>query len=191
MMRNAVLTLPLLLAASVASAAEPAPNGDEFFEKEVRPLLVERCLKCHGEAKAKGDLRLTSRDRLLKAATADPPSRPASPTTACSSRPSATRTLRRCRRTGKLGDAEIGVLHALGRDGRALADDGRSGAAPAGASSITEEQRRFWSFQPVQGDGAARPSRTPRGTARRSTASSRPNARRWASRPSASPTGAC
>ena len=81
MVRHAVLTL-LLLAASVASAADPGPAGDDFFEKEVRPLLVERCLKCHGDTKPKGDLKLTSRDRLSRAAFAAPPSRPASPTTA-------------------------------------------------------------------------------------------------------------
>ena len=31
MVRHAVLTLPLLLAAAVASAADPAPAGDEFL----------------------------------------------------------------------------------------------------------------------------------------------------------------
>lgn len=40
----------------------------EFFEKRVRPLLVERCYKCHsvtGE-KVKGGLLMDSREDLLK-----------------------------------------------------------------------------------------------------------------------------
>ena len=47
--------------------ARSAPSaGDEFFEKEVRPLLVEHCLKCHGAARTRGGLRLTSRARALE-----------------------------------------------------------------------------------------------------------------------------
>src|SRR3954454_3439693 len=32
----------------------------EFFERKVRPILVERCQKCHGASKQKGGLRLDS-----------------------------------------------------------------------------------------------------------------------------------
>src|SRR5688500_11970354 len=45
-----------------ARAADPAI---EFFEKSVRPVLVEKCLSCHAE-KAKGGLRLDTRDAVLK-----------------------------------------------------------------------------------------------------------------------------
>lgn len=38
----------------------------EFFERNVRPILVERCLPCHGPAKAKGELRLNTREAILK-----------------------------------------------------------------------------------------------------------------------------
>lgn len=34
--------------------------GDAFFESTIRPLLVERCLECHGEKKQEGGLRLDS-----------------------------------------------------------------------------------------------------------------------------------
>ena len=79
MVRFAGITFPLLLAASVAGAADPAQNGDEFFEKEVRPLLVERCLQCHGENKTKGDLKLTSREALLKGGDRGPAVAPGKP----------------------------------------------------------------------------------------------------------------
>ena len=38
----------------------------EFFEKNVRPVLVEQCLPCHDANKAKGELRLDTREGLLK-----------------------------------------------------------------------------------------------------------------------------
>ena len=47
--------------------APPAAAGVEsaekvaFFESKIRPLLVERCIECHGEKKQKGGLRLDSR----------------------------------------------------------------------------------------------------------------------------------
>jgi mono/diheme cytochrome c family protein len=43
-----------------SGAAEPG-SGPEFFESRIRPLLVERCVECHGAKKQKGGLRLDSR----------------------------------------------------------------------------------------------------------------------------------
>src|SRR3954469_7882802 len=45
------------LLAGVGRAEEEAA----FFESKVRPLLVDRCLECHGEKKQKGGLRLDSK----------------------------------------------------------------------------------------------------------------------------------
>jgi hypothetical protein len=36
-------------------------QDDTFFESKVRPLLADHCLKCHGEKKPKGGLRLDSK----------------------------------------------------------------------------------------------------------------------------------
>ena len=38
-----------------------AEDGESFFESRIRPLLVDRCLECHGEKKQEGGLRLDSR----------------------------------------------------------------------------------------------------------------------------------
>ena len=46
--------------ASAAPTADPDRAALEFFENEVRPILVEQCLGCHGASKQKGDLRLDS-----------------------------------------------------------------------------------------------------------------------------------
>ena len=66
-----------ILAASSAHAAPAPPMAPtheqvEFFEKSVRPVLVEHCYKCHGPEKQKGDLRVDSREALLKGTDSGP-----------------------------------------------------------------------------------------------------------------------
>jgi len=55
MIRTVLLALVAVCVTVPARAADPAAL--EFFEKQVRPVLVEKCVACHGE-KAKGGLRL-------------------------------------------------------------------------------------------------------------------------------------
>src|ERR1044072_6200533 len=43
-----------------------ADDGGEFFEKRIRPVLHEQCVKCHGPEKQKVGLRLDSREALLR-----------------------------------------------------------------------------------------------------------------------------
>ena len=51
-------------APTAASAAVPTPTQTEFFEKNVRPVLTENCVSCHGNS-ASGGLRLDSREAAL------------------------------------------------------------------------------------------------------------------------------
>ncbi len=54
------------LAASVTSKQLPAtPEQIEFFEREIRPLLVENCASCHGSEKQSGSLRVDQLESLL------------------------------------------------------------------------------------------------------------------------------
>ena len=58
----------LLISSWFAPAADPAPTPKasiDFFEKSVRPLLVNHCFECHGPGKQKGGLRLDSRASML------------------------------------------------------------------------------------------------------------------------------
>lgn len=43
-----------------------ADERDDFFEMQIRPVLVKSCLRCHGDLKTSGMLRVDSRDALLK-----------------------------------------------------------------------------------------------------------------------------
>lgn len=62
----AAALLPLLLAAVRAGESDAAST--EFFEKKIRPALIDNCYKCHsgGAQKIKGKLRLDTRAFLLK-----------------------------------------------------------------------------------------------------------------------------
>jgi len=45
----------------------PAPAARVDFEKQIVPILVGRCIKCHGAEEQKGDLRLDSKQALFPA----------------------------------------------------------------------------------------------------------------------------
>lgn len=49
-----------LRAAAADPVVAPDPAGATFFEQHIRPLLVARCLECHGEKLQHGGLRLDS-----------------------------------------------------------------------------------------------------------------------------------
>src|SRR5262249_6480915 len=53
-------------AARTAGQATIAPASLELFESKVRPILVDKCFKCHGEKKQSNGLRLDSREAVLK-----------------------------------------------------------------------------------------------------------------------------
>ena len=66
-MRRTIL-LTVLTTAGLLPAQEVTPADREFFEKRVRPLLVEHCHSCHSAAakKQRGGLLLDSASSLLK-----------------------------------------------------------------------------------------------------------------------------
>jgi cytochrome c553 len=68
-----IVALFLCLAASMARAEAPLPTTPdpadvEFFEKKIRPLLVEHCYECHSakSEELQGELLLDTRTGLLK-----------------------------------------------------------------------------------------------------------------------------
>ncbi len=137
-----------------AGAGEPSRAEVEFFEKDVRPLLVEKCWSCHGDAKRpKGGLRLTSRSSLLQGGD--------SGAAAIAGDPAASPLIAAIRYNhelkmppkGKLPDREIDALTrwvALGVPWPVTkAATGKSAAEPS-VSSLSDDRRHFWAFQPVK-----------------------------------------
>ena len=75
-------TLGLVWAAAWPSGLVLAePDGIEFFENHIRPLLVQNCYKCHSEdaGKAKGELLLDTREGLRKGGDSGPAIVPGDP----------------------------------------------------------------------------------------------------------------
>ncbi|MEK7413594.1 MAG: c-type cytochrome domain-containing protein [Planctomycetota bacterium] len=66
------LSVTILLAACVTGAedatatATAAAQAESLWKDKVQPLLAERCYECHGEKKAKHDLRLHTKEGILK-----------------------------------------------------------------------------------------------------------------------------
>jgi hypothetical protein len=77
-----VSSLLLALAGNAVVAADPFdPQALAFFENQIRPLLIERCHKCHGDIdKPKGGLKLTSRAAVLSGGDTGPAALPGKPT---------------------------------------------------------------------------------------------------------------
>ena len=67
-----VLLIGMICVGSVGSTslhgseAEPTAEQVQFFETSIRPLLIEKCHKCHGAEKQWGTLRLDSREAVLR-----------------------------------------------------------------------------------------------------------------------------
>src|SRR5262245_29631650 len=64
----ALTVVVLLVHGSAAPAAEDDPKGIDFFEKNIRPILVANCYQCHSASskELKGDLRLDTKEGIRK-----------------------------------------------------------------------------------------------------------------------------
>src|SRR5262245_50761224 len=143
-----LLPLTLLLGTIPTCAADP---GTEFFEKKIRPALVEHCYKCHSpEAKKpKGGLLLDTRDGIRKGGESGPAAVPG--------KPAESLLLKAVRYTdenlkmppkGKLPDAVIADLEKWITMG---APDPRSGRTDiAKDSPNAKPQSGHWAYQPVR-----------------------------------------
>src|SRR6185369_1361289 len=58
----------ILVQAASASAAEDDPKGIDFFEKNIRPVLIANCYQCHSASakELKGELRLDTKEGIRK-----------------------------------------------------------------------------------------------------------------------------
>ena len=54
------------------AADAPSPEQLEFFEKQVRPLLIEHCSECHGAKKSEAGLRLDTKRGFVKGSDTGP-----------------------------------------------------------------------------------------------------------------------
>jgi cytochrome c553/mono/diheme cytochrome c family protein len=137
------------LAAGLAQAAD-SPEDDEFFEKRIRPILVQRCWECHGadDGKRRGSLRLDSREGLLRGGESGP--------AVVAGDPAASLLIEAIRfessriempPSGKLPEREIADLVEWVRRGAPFP---QTATVANGKRGIDwEAGRRHWAFQPL------------------------------------------
>ncbi len=80
---SVVLPCLTFLLTHPAAATDQSFTSDEleFFERRVRPVLIEHCATCHGAKKQESGLRLDSRAAILKGGDSGPAARSKSPQT--------------------------------------------------------------------------------------------------------------
>lgn len=132
------------------SADEISRTGEDFFENKIRPVLVQRCFKCHSGDKREGQLRLDQRDALLKGGQSGRVVLPGNPDGSL-----LIRAIRRVDKDAsmppadkdKLTAAEVRDFVAWVKMGAPYPDAG--GRAVASPVADLREARRFWSLQPI------------------------------------------
>ncbi|MEP6670075.1 MAG: PSD1 and planctomycete cytochrome C domain-containing protein [Chthoniobacter sp.] len=147
MTRLASLATFALVCAVVPGAVAITPQETEFFEKQVRPVLVEQCYKCHGPDKQKGALRMDSRAAILKGTDDGPIVVPG--------KPGDSELIKSIKHIGdskmpekadKLPDAQIAALEQWVKMGMPWPEND----GPAKPSASMEVAKTHWSLQPIK-----------------------------------------
>jgi hypothetical protein len=167
MMRCRLLTpLAAVCALALGPGVRPAPAAEdsaalEFFEKKIRPVLIEHCYACHSARakKIKGGLRLDSRSGLLRGGDTGPALVPG--------RPEQSRLIQAVRYLdvdlrmppkGKLPAAavadltawiEMGAPWAMEEGGRIRKEEGGRRKEEKKTASIHPSEKH-WAWQPVR-----------------------------------------
>ncbi len=122
-----------------------ADEHEQFFESQIRPLLVDHCLQCHGPTKQSGELRLDSREHLLHGGASGLVIRPG--------KPDASPLIQAVRRTSDLAmppdealtRQQVDVLEHWVQLGAPWPKNSRATMDPRGVAA-----RSHWAFQPVR-----------------------------------------
>lgn len=148
-MRTCIASFLVALSSTPAWAAEPDAKAVEHFEKKIRPVLVERCFKCHGEKEKENGLRLDSRAALLAGGVTGAAVKPGDV--------EGSLLIKAIRQTddefkmppdAKLPAAVIADFETWVKNGAPFL--GANSTIPQPQAAIDYEAgRKFWSFQPV------------------------------------------
>lgn len=135
-------------------AAQAVARGAEFFAQQVQPIFQENCFKCHSHSaeKIKGGLVLDSLDGMLSGGDSGPALVPGDPEKSL--------LIKAIRYTNedlqmppgknggrKLADRQIAVIEQWVKDGAVW--PGQSNRPKRVRGKITDEDRKWWAFQPV------------------------------------------
>ncbi len=142
----------LLAFAACRGFAQSATDGVDFFERRIRPVLVEHCQSCHGADKQKGGLRLDSAAAIRAGGE--------NGVVIVPGHPESSRLLLAVGRTDAdlkmppkkaLGERLVADLAEWVKRGAAMPADAPvvAGAAAGAEFTVSEKDRAHWSFQPI------------------------------------------
>jgi hypothetical protein len=141
----------LLFLACFSPARADDHAGSELFEKTIRPLLVEKCQKCHGGDKSRGGLRLTGRDSLLKGGDSGPAAVPGKPGESLIIEAVEQRGDLKMPPSGRLSRGEVDHLKRwIELQMPWPLAHASAGVASSGAPARSDQARDWWAFRPVR-----------------------------------------
>ncbi len=143
-----VLSLVFITVVTTSAAAadpQPTPTAEDvrFFEMKIRPLLAEKCFKCHGPEKQRGELRLDTVAGVRKGGDSGSP-------LIVADKPESSMILRTVRHAAdvpamppkeKLKDSEIADIETWVKRGAPF---------PAPIKAVVIDPSKHWAFQPVK-----------------------------------------
>ena len=139
------------LCGSLTIIAASTARGDDkldFFEKKIRPVLVQHCYECHSAKKITGGLTVDTRAGLLAGGESGPAIVPGKPKEGTLLGALRHDDLEMPKDKPKLAAAIIADFETWIKNG---AVDPRDGAAPVARNGIDfEAGRKHWAFQPVK-----------------------------------------
>lgn len=137
---------------SGASLKNVALSQDtDFFENKVRPIFANNCYKCHTDD-ASGEFQLDSKEHFQKGGEHGAEVVPGDPQKSrLIQAVEQTGTLKMPRSSPKLSDDDIATLVSWVKSGAKWPDKEPAAAnTTASTGLVTEQQRKFWSFQPLK-----------------------------------------
>ncbi len=136
----------------VAAAQEENRDALQFFENNVRPVLTENCLKCHGPRKAESGLRLDTLAAALEGGDSGSALTPGNPDKSLLLTAIRHQDGLSMPPDGKLDDLSIVALERWITDG-AIWPDALTAAGSTGpqlrSGPVTDDERHFWAYQPI------------------------------------------
>ncbi|MEE3373055.1 MAG: PSD1 and planctomycete cytochrome C domain-containing protein [Planctomycetota bacterium] len=130
----------------IAEGAVWPESRREFYQRRVEPILRDRCYSCHNDTSRKGGLRLELRHLALAGGKSGPAIQPRHPDQSLLIQVIKRRGALKMPPTKTLSDDEVAVLVKWVAEGAVY-------GPPLDKNKdyqISETQRQFWSFQPLQ-----------------------------------------
>ena len=141
-----VLTIGIavLWGQTITAEQSASPQAVEFFEKNVRPVLAEKCFMCHGATLQQSQLRVDSRESLLKGGARGPAIAPDKPEQSLLIK-AVTHADEKMKMppTGKLSDKDIENLTAWVKMGAPW-------TARVTSDQLSVTSQKHWAFEPVK-----------------------------------------